>query len=286
MDQPDAFIRHIRACNNAELPGGRVRLRIGAAEVGWVLPAYAPRMALADRAAFDAYVAQLKRDRAFRSRSEMFDVRDEASGAVVATVDRGAVPLLGIPAAGVHLNGLVHGPDGLQVWVGRRALNKRLDPGKLDQMTAGGVPAGHDARSTLIKEAAEEASLPEALARGAVEVGRLRYAMQRREGVRRDTLTCFDLELPASFTPRPNDGEVVEFMLLPIAEAARRVAETDDFKFNVSLVLIDLFLRTGTIDPASPMGLAVDAAMQALRPEPMRPGATPWHGLSCPPGPP
>jgi 8-oxo-dGTP pyrophosphatase MutT (NUDIX family) len=266
MHPAESFIRHIRACNNAELPGGRLRLRIGAAEVGWVLPEHAPPLALADRAAFDVYVARLKRERAFRSRGELFDVHDEARGAVVATVDRGAVPLLGIAAAGVHLNGLVRGPNGLHVWVGRRAPDKRLDPGKLDQMTAGGVPAGHDARATLIKEAAEEASLPAALVRAAVEVGRLRYAMRRPEGVRRDTLTCFDLELPATFTPRPNDGEVDEFMLLPIAEAARLVAETDAFKFNVNLVLIDLFLRTGTIDRASPVGQAVAAAMQALRP--------------------
>jgi hypothetical protein len=261
MFQADDFIRHIHACNNAVLPGRRERLRIGAAEVGWVLPEHAPALGLADRAAFDGYVAHLGHLKAFRRRRELFDVRDEATGAVVATVDRGAIPLLGIPAAGVHLNGLVRRGDGLHLWVGRRAADKRLEPNKLDHLTAGGVPAGHDALATLIKEGEEEADLPEALARQAVPVGTISYAMEREEGLRRDRLWCYDLMLPETFVPRPNDGEVAGFALIPIAEAARQVAETDAFKFNVNLVLIDLFLRTGTID----RGGAVDRAMAALR---------------------
>ena len=259
--EPECFIRHIRACNNAVLPGRRLRLRIGAAEVGWVLPEHAPALALADRAAFDGYVTRLRRAGRFRTRSEVFDVRDDDTGAVVATVDRGAIPVLGIRAEGVHLNGLVRRDDGLYVWVGRRAPDKRLDPDKLDHLTAGGVPAGHDALSTLVKEAGEEASLPEELVRMASPVGVISYAMERDEGLRRDRLYCFDLMLPEEVTPRPSDDEVVAFSLWPIAEVARRVAETDEFKFNVNLVLIDLLLRTGTIE----RGGAVDRAMAALR---------------------
>ena len=43
----------------------------------------------------------------------------------------------------------------------------------------------------------------------------------------------------------------------------RRVRETDDFKFNVNLVLIDLFLRAGLIDPASADGRALRTALDA-----------------------
>jgi 8-oxo-dGTP pyrophosphatase MutT (NUDIX family) len=262
MDYPaDCFLRHIRACNNAVLPGRRSRLRIGAAEVGWVLPEHAPLLVLADRAAFDVYVTRQRRAGAFRTRSEAFDVRDEDTGAVVATVDRGAIPVLGIRAEGVHMNGLVQRPDGLYLWVGRRAPDKRLDPDKLDHLTAGGIPAGHDALSTLVKEADEEASLPAALVRTATPVGVIGYAMERAEGLRRDRLYCFDLMLDEAVVPRPNDDEVVAFSLWPIAEVARRVAETDDFKFNVNLVLIDLLLRTGTIDRDGP----IDHAMAAVR---------------------
>jgi hypothetical protein len=44
-------------------------------------------------------------------------------------------------------------------------------------------------------------------------------------------------------------------MLIPLEEAFRLVRDTDQFKFNVNLVLIDLFLRRGLIDPDSPEGL-------------------------------
>jgi hypothetical protein len=36
---------------------------------------------------------------------------------------------------------------------------------------------------------------------------------------------------------------VERFMLMPVAEVMRLVAETDAFKFNVNLVLIELFER-------------------------------------------
>ena len=65
--------------------------------------------------------------------------------------------------------------------------------------------------------------------------------------MRDDVLFLYDLEVPSSFQPRNTDGEFAEFMVLPAAECLRRVAETDEFKFNVNLVLIDLFLRQGLI---------------------------------------
>ena len=34
----DGFLRHVRACNNAVLPGERLAFRIGGAQVGWVKP--------------------------------------------------------------------------------------------------------------------------------------------------------------------------------------------------------------------------------------------------------
>ena len=98
---------------------------------------------------------------------------------------------------------------------------------------------------TLAKEAAEEANMPAYLSRAATPVGRIGYAMERPEGLRRDELHCFDLELPDEFTPEPNDGEIVGFELWPIERAYETVRDTDRFKFNVNLVLIDLFARLG-----------------------------------------
>jgi hypothetical protein len=69
--------------------------------------------------------------------------------------------------------------------------------------------------------------------------------MTRGDGMRRDVLHCFDLDLPDDFVPRANDGEVERFELWPIARVLETVRRTDDFKFNVNLVLINLFQRLG-----------------------------------------
>ena len=85
----------------------------------------------------------------------------------------------------------------------------------------------------------------------AVLVARIGYTMERPEGLRRDLLHCYDLMLPEDFVPHPADGEVAGFELWPLERALDSVAETDSFKFNVNVVLIDLFLRTGIVDPRS-----------------------------------
>ena len=101
--------------------------------------------------------------------------------------------------------------------------------------------------SSDLKEAAEEAAIPEALAIQAVPVASFSYAMERPEGLRRDHLYCYDLVLPPDFVPNAADGEVESFELWPIAQAVAAVRDTDAFKFNVNLVLIDLFRRNGLV---------------------------------------
>ncbi|MBT3401756.1 MAG: DUF4743 domain-containing protein, partial [Rhodospirillaceae bacterium] len=59
-------------------------------------------------------------------------------------------------------------------------------------------------------------------------------------------------ELPADFTPVNEDGEVSGFVKWPAQQALRVVEETDEFKFNVNLVLIDFAIRHGLIAPEHP----------------------------------
>ena len=259
-DGGDTLLRHIRACNNARLPGARASLRLGESQVGWVLPGTAALLEglgairdpdglrLPDARALPALSVALLARLGFAPRGELFDVRADAGGpvppgTVLAQADRGALPALGIAATGVHLNGLVRRADGLHLWVARRAADKRLDPGRLDHLAAGGVPAGLSPRETLAKEAAEECGLPPSLAAQAREVAVISYVMERPEGLRRDRLHCYDLELLEDFVPQPVDGEVAGFELWPVARAIEAARHTDDFKFNVPLVLIDLALR-------------------------------------------
>jgi len=265
---PTGLMRHIEACRNAVLPGERLAFRIGAAPVGWVAPALADALArfpeirrdreaivLADGAALPALARALSAQGFHRWRGEAFDVRADPDGPALAEIDRGALPAFGIEAAGAHLNGLVRQPDGLHLWVARRAADKALDPGKLDHITAGGVPAGLTPWQTLIKEAEEEAAIPPALASRAVPTARIVYAMERPEGLRRDRIHCYDLELPEEFVPQAADGEVESFALWPLHRALEAVRDTDLFKFNVNLVLIDLFLRAGLFEGAEAAAL-------------------------------
>lgn len=268
----DDLMRHIAACRNAELPGRRMPLRLGAARVGWVLPEAAAALAglgavtgpdgvaiAADR--LSGLARQLADRGLYRLRDEAFDVRATPDGPVLAQVDRGAVPVLGVLAEGVHLNGLVRRPDGPWLWVARRAAHKLLDPGKLDHLVGGGVPAGLSPWETLAKEADEEAAIPPALIAAAVPVARLGYAMDYPGGLRRDRLHCYDLVLPEDFVPHPRDGEVESFELWPLRAVLDEVRRSDAFKFNVNLVLIDLFLRFRLLDAAE--GQRLRAALDA-----------------------
>jgi 8-oxo-dGTP pyrophosphatase MutT (NUDIX family) len=270
----DGFLRHITACNNANLPSERVAFRVGATIVGWVKPDLAGALAgfpqiaagpagltLTDPPALQQIASALAERGLHRWRGEAFDVRATAGGPVLAQIDRGALPAFGIAAEGVHVNGLVRRADGTWLWVARRAANRPLDPGKLDHIVAGGIPAGLDPFQTLIKEAEEEAAIPTDLAGKAVPAGLLSYAMERAEGLRRDRLHCYDLELPEGFQPRPGDSEVESFELWPVARVFAAVRDTDAFKFNVNLVLIDLFLRSGMI--AGEEAIRLRAALDA-----------------------
>jgi 8-oxo-dGTP pyrophosphatase MutT (NUDIX family) len=166
--------------------------------------------------------------------------------------ERAAVPLLGTRGFGVHVNGLVRGPGGLEMWVGKRAADKQTAPGKLDHVVAGGQPFGLGVRENMIKEAGEEAGIPAGLAARALAVGAVSYRCERPEGLRDDVLFCYDLVLPDDFVPRNTDGEVESFALWPIEEVLARIRETEDFKFNVALVILDFAIRRGLIAPDDP----------------------------------
>ncbi len=256
----NGFLRHVAACHSARLPSDRLPFRLRGQLVGWLAPSIVEALrsfpsvqtatdgiTLGDPSALPEIAADLARRGLFRWRGEAFDVRGNLDGPALAQVDRGALPAFGIAAEGAHLNGMVRRADGPYLWVAYRAADKALDPGKLDHVAAGGVPAGMSPFETLVKEAGEEAAIPPALARQARLVARISYATDRPEGLRRDRIHCYDLDLPEEWLPRAADGEVDRFELWPIERVLETVRETDRFKFNVNLVLIDLFLRLGLI---------------------------------------
>jgi 8-oxo-dGTP pyrophosphatase MutT (NUDIX family) len=281
MSKP--LFRHIEACNNAPSPAHLLPFHFGREQVGWVSAELARALTFLPQdfhfEGSGVHMAGRHRSPASRSdalaaagrslakqgfgrvRGELFDIRATAEGPVLGTLDRGLVPQFGVIGQGVHLNGLVRRADGLHVWVGVRARNKAVAPGQLDNLVAGGIPAGLDALQCLLKEAGEEASLPADIVAGARRTGRISYILSNDEGLRRDVLHVFDLDLPESFTPRPNDDEVERFELWPAPRLLEALRETESIKFNVNLVLMDLFLREGLIDPEGAEGRALRAGL-------------------------
>ena len=180
--------------------------------------------------------------------NELFDIRNEFNATPVMRLERAAVVYFGMRGYGVHVNGLVETDAGWQLWVATRARDKSTFPGMLDHIVAGGQPSGLGLLENVIKEADEEASIPAGLAAQAEPVGEITYCTRAPRGLKPDTLFCFDLRLPESFTPRSNDGEVESFTLMPLETVADIVRDTTRFKANCNLVIIDLLIRLGVIE--------------------------------------
>ncbi len=269
-----AFPDHVRACNAYSL-ADFVPFHVGSARVGWIRRPFSLELTRfgslfhvfedlvhlepnlrtpydRTRAVAEALAALVDDGLIGRLRGEMYPVIESLGAEPLFEIDRGAVTEFGIANRGFHLNGLVGAGGDTRMWVARRALTKTTFPGRLDNMVAGGHPAGLSARENLLKECAEEAGIPAELAARAVPVSMVSYTMEVPEGLRRHAFWSFDLQVPPGFEPQPVDGEVDEFMLMPVDAVARIVETSDEFKYNCNLVIIDWLMRTGRIDPEHP----------------------------------
>jgi hypothetical protein len=270
-----SFLDHIKRCNNADLFQFEPWF-IGAERAGFIHRDFAPvlagRPALFSHrdkawhldpaldtpekrsAAMRAFLIELREQGHFRGlwREEDYAVAPHSGQPLLMVMERSAVPWFGVRAGGPHMTGYVRRPDGLHIWVPRRAYDKPTFPGELDNTVAGGQPAGLGLLENLIKECAEEASIPPDLARQAKAVSCVSYWNQSGAQLKPDIMTCFDLELPDDFTPKANDGEVHSFELWPIGRVFETVRDTTEFKYNCNLVLIDFFVRHGMLSADDP----------------------------------
>lgn len=275
----NGYLRHIRACN-PPITERFIPWHIGDQVVGWVRPWLADQLRkrpdefqqrdgylllAPDLEDFSSRSEALARVAAWLAERELitplmgepYPVTPGGRDAALCVMDRAAGAWFGIRAFGQHLNGYVRTDEGLQMWLGRRARDRLIFPGRLDNMVAGGLPWGVSLEQNLAKEGAEEAGLPENLTRQAKPVGVVSYNRVAKRGYRPDVLYCYDLELPPGFEPRNTDGEVESFSLVALDEVARLVRETDEFKLNCNLVIVDFLLRHGYIQPHEPDYLAL-----------------------------
>jgi len=262
---------HILACNNADL-SQFLPFLTGEQRIGWIHRSFAERLEVWPEV-FDLAAERVSlapRYNAFASRSAALDEvlralaeSGEVSGwrgevypvmvnwgdAPILQMERAACPRFGVRAWGVHMNGYVCRDGELFLWVAWRAKDKPTFPGMLDNMVAGGQPIGISPQDNMIKECAEEAGIPTDLAAGIRPVGALSYCHQAGDTVKPDQIFCYDLELPADFTPVNQDGEIDRFELWPIGDVVNRVRNSFDFKFTCTLVILDFLIRHGVLAP-------------------------------------
>ncbi|OTA02727.1 thiamine pyrophosphokinase [Trichoderma parareesei] len=220
-------------------------------------------------------------------RNELWPVYDRKGG-LVFSVERAAMGLFGTTRYGVHMVAYVEHPTapyGIKIWVPKRAANKSTFPGMLDNTVAGGLMTGEDPFECILREADEEASLPDALVRGSAEwVGNVTYIyITEAEHVGEDGYIypecqwVYDLKLPADVVPQPKDGEVEEFRLCDVDEIKRDL-RAGKYKPNCALVLINFFIRRGILTEANESELAaIQARMHRELPFP-GPHQKDWPG--------
>ncbi|KAH8589174.1 thiamine pyrophosphokinase-related protein, partial [Bisporella sp. PMI_857] len=175
-------------------------------------------------------------------------------GEVLFTIERSAVPLLGVMNYHVFMTAYTRSADNeLRIWISRRAETKTY-PHLLEVILSGGIAAGEKPYDTLIRDAKEEASLPEELLRSRVKsTGMVSWFEIRddRAGGEVGLLApeahyVYDCELPDDVVPTPGDDEVEDFQLWTVEEV-RQGLQRREFKPGVGHVILDFFVRHGII---------------------------------------
>jgi 8-oxo-dGTP pyrophosphatase MutT (NUDIX family) len=195
-------------------------------------------------------------------RNELWPVYGR-NGELLFSIERVAMGLFGNARFGVHMTAFIRCNDGkskydYRIWVPKRAADKSTYPGMLDNTVAGGLMTNEDPFECVIREADEEASLPEGFMRSnAKETGTITYIYITDEGaggepgwIYPECQWVYDLELPAdgSVTPCPKDGEVDFFRLETVEEIQEQLAQ-GLWKPNCAMIILDFFVRHGILTP-------------------------------------
>ncbi|HVN34449.1 MAG TPA: DUF4743 domain-containing protein [Casimicrobiaceae bacterium] len=187
-------------------------------------------------------------------RDERYAVAPALGAAPWFLLERAAARYFGIHTYAAHVNGVVRDGTEILMWIARRSASKSIDPGMLDNLVGGGIASGRTVTETVVKEAREEAGIARPLASLARAAGTVEMHRALPDGLQRETIFVHDLWLPTRFSPAGEDGEVVDYRLVGLDEAARLIAideGPDAVTADASLVILDFLIRHERIDPAS-----------------------------------
>ena len=179
-------------------------------------------------------------------RGELVTVAETFYSPPLFHIERAASRHFGLTMYASHLNGLTTKNGEMSMWIARRADNKSVDPGKLDNLAAGRISRGMSPYETLIKESFEEAGISPELAMTANGSGMVRCKREVEEGMHHELMFVHDIMLPESFVPQNQDGEVSGFQCMPIKKMRERLEEDpDEFTVDAALVILDCLIRRG-----------------------------------------
>ncbi|KAI7165550.1 hypothetical protein D0869_09967 [Hortaea werneckii] len=193
-----------------------------------------------------------------------------------AYLERFAAALFGTMQCGASMVCYTNTPEGMKLWIPRRAAHLYTGANMLDNTVAGGVKAGAAPLETLIREADEEASLPEDLVRRLVRARGVLTCMQttgpefkgEKGLVLPDVNYVYDMELPEGVVPKPHDEEVKDYYCMSVSDVQTALLNRE-FKEGPALVVIDFLMRHNIITPETEPDY-VDISMHLHRRLPFR----------------
>lgn len=126
-------------------------------------------------------------------------------------LERASFRYFGLRSHAAHVHGMTSNG---RMWCGRRAMNKATDPGLLDNLAAGGLPAQESPLQCMLREIQEEAGLHASVRDLSLIPRAIVTERQVAEGWHSERLFIYTLALSDSDVPSNQDGEVSEFLCL------------------------------------------------------------------------
>ncbi len=173
---------------------------------------------------------------------------------LVVSIERAAAPLFGIVTYGVQLLAYQQNPEGVSVWIARRAKTKRTFPSMLDSTVGGSLRTGESPFECLVRECAEEASFTkDQVKEYAIATGTINYIAltdERGGGVlgllSPEIQFTYEMKIPKEIIPKLGDNEAESITLFTIDELKAALSKGEFTPANGCIVL-DFFIRHGIL---------------------------------------
>ena len=199
-------------------------------------------------------------------RNELVTVSETFYSEPIFHIERSASRLFGLMSYASHVNGNTVRDGVPLMWVARRSPSKAIDPDMLDNMVGGRIARGMTPLETLHKECQEEAGLGLEVAKSSRAAGVVRICREVEEGVHREQIFVHDLYVSPDFEPKNQDGEVSEFLCLPVSNVIERLdalTSSGEFTVDAAVVMLDYLVRRGFMTSDRPDYIEI---LKAIRP--------------------